>query len=135
MRTSHGNNILLMLQGKFINHLEYIYKSSFCLPDTSLCTFYYNSVYPYLVYCVLVWASTYPTNVNRIVILQKKIVRFISKKPIDTHTEPIFNDLQILKFSIIYLFQIGKFMYSFRGSLLPRVFKNMFSLTSSFLQY
>ena len=27
----------------------------------------------YLVYCVSVWASTYPTNLNRIVILQKNV--------------------------------------------------------------
>ena len=82
-----------------------------------------------------VWASTYPTNLNRIVILQKKIVRIISNKPFDAHTEPIFKDLQILKFSNIYLFQIGKFMYSFKDGLLPSVFKNMFSLTSQVHSY
>ena len=81
------------------------------------------------------WASTYPTNFNRIVILQKKIVRIISKKPFDAHTEPIFEDLQILKFSNIYLFQIGKFMYSFKEGLLPSVFRNMFSLTSQVHSY
>ena len=37
-----------------------IYKSSFCLNKTSLCTLYYYSlVYPYLHYCATVWGSTY----------------------------------------------------------------------------
>ena len=49
-----------------------IHKSSFCLPVTSLRSLYYNLVYPYLVYCTSVWVSTYPTNLNRIVLLQKK---------------------------------------------------------------
>ena len=74
-----------------------IYKSSFCFPVTSLRTLNYGLVYPYLI-------VSYPTNLNRIAILQKKNVRIISNKPLDAHTEPIFKDLQILKFSNIYLF-------------------------------
>ena len=35
-----------------------IYKSSFCLNKTSLCTLYYSLVYPYLHYCASVWGST-----------------------------------------------------------------------------
>ena len=62
-----------------------ISKSSFRLPVTSLRTLYYSLVYPYHVYCIFqyisVWASTYPTNLNHIVILQEKIVRKISHKP------------------------------------------------------
>ena len=57
-----------------------IYKSNFCLPVTSLCTVNYGLVYPYLVYCVSVWVSTYPTNLKHIVILLKKVICFISKK-------------------------------------------------------
>ena len=36
-----------------------IYKSSFCLNKTSLCTLYYSLVYPYLHYCATLWGSTY----------------------------------------------------------------------------
>ena len=66
-------------------------------------------VYPYLVYCASVWASTYPTNLNRLVLLQKKIIRIISKMPFDAHTDPIFKSLQIMKLS----------------SLLPNAFKEI----------
>ena len=62
-----------------------------------------------VVYCVPVWASTYPTNLNRIIILQK-VVRFISKKTFDSHTNPLFKEFQILKFD---LFQIGEFLKPF----------------------
>ena len=59
----------------------------------------------YLVYYVSVWASTYPTNLNRTVILQKKNIRInTSKKPFNAHTDPIFKGLQTLKFSEIYFF-------------------------------
>ena len=40
------------------NSVGVIYKSSFCLNKTSLCTLYYSLVYPYLHYCASVWGST-----------------------------------------------------------------------------
>ena len=49
-----------------------IYKSSFCLPVFSLRTLYYSLVYPYLIYCFSLGINFYPTNLNRIVKLQKK---------------------------------------------------------------
>ena len=40
-------------------------------------------------------ASTHPTNVKRIVILQKKSSRIFCKKPFDTHTDPILGVIRI----------------------------------------
>ena len=48
------------------------YKASFCLPTSSLLTLYYSLVYLYLVYCVSVWGSTYPSNLKCILLLGKK---------------------------------------------------------------
>ena len=49
-----------------------MYKASFCLSKRSLITLYYSLLYPYLQYCVSVWGSTYPSNLNRIFMLQKE---------------------------------------------------------------
>ena len=56
-----------------------IRKSSFYLSTKSLRTLYFSLVYPYFFYCNLVWASTYRTNLSRLVILQKRVVRTIAK--------------------------------------------------------
>ena len=80
---------------KISKSIGIIYKSSLCLPDTSLRTLYYTLVYLYLVSCVSEWASTYPTNVKSIVILQKKYIRIISRKPFDAHTDPISGAMRI----------------------------------------
>ena len=80
---------------KISKSIGIIYRSSFCLPDTSFRTLYLTLVYLYLVYCVSEWASTYPTNVKRIVILQKKYIRIISKKPFDAYTDPILEVMRI----------------------------------------
>ena len=92
-------------------------------------------VYPYLVYCISVWGSTYPSNLNRIFLLQKKIIRIISKSAFDAHTEPIFRQLKILKLSDIYRSQIGKFMFSFKKGLLPDAVSDMFLLTNQVHHY
>ena len=42
-----------------------IYKSSFCLNKTSLCSLYYSLVYRYLHFCASVWGSTYQSNLTR----------------------------------------------------------------------
>ena len=60
---------------KISKSIDVIYKASFCLPTSSLLTLYYSLVYPYLVYCVSVWGSTQSSNLKRILLLQKKVVR------------------------------------------------------------
>ena len=81
------------------------------------------------------WGSTYQSNLNRISVLQKKMIRIISKVPFDAHTGVLFKEQEILKFSDIYLYQIGKFTYLFKRSLLPNYFRDMFTLASQIHSY
>ena len=60
-----------------------------CLATFALKTLYYSLVYPYFQYCIIVWGSTYPTNLNRLILLQKRIIRIVNKKPFDAHTDPL----------------------------------------------
>jgi hypothetical protein len=95
-----------------------IYKASFFLFKSTLRKLYFSLVYPYLQYCKTVWDSTYPTNLNRIILLQKHIIRILDKQPFDAHTDPLFIKLKILKFDWIYLHHLGKFMYQYHNGLL-----------------
>ena len=58
-----------------------ICRSSPCLTTLALKTLYYSLVYPYFQYCIIVWGSTYPTNLNRLNLLQKRVIRIVNKKP------------------------------------------------------
>ena len=80
---------------------------------------YHALVYPYLQYCITVWGSTCPTNLNRLVILQKRVIRIIDKLDFGVHT----NELKILKLEDIYLFNLGKFIYKYKHNLLPDCFE------------
>jgi hypothetical protein len=96
---------------KMSKSIGIVKRASFCLSSNSLITLYYSLVYPYMQYCILVWGSTYPSNLYRIVLLQKRIIRIVDKSAYDAHTEPIFRKLKIFPFDKIYSFHLGKFMY------------------------
>jgi hypothetical protein len=83
-------------------------------------------IYPYLQYCVIVWGLTYPTNIRRIELLQKRVIRILNKSAFDAHTSPIFKKLGLLKLNDICMLQLGQFMFHHKFSLLPERFDNMF---------
>ena len=103
--------------------------SSFCLPKTSSRSLYYSLVYPYLIYCVSVWGLTYQGNLSRIIILQQKIIRIISKVSF------LFSYRCSKKFSDIYLYQKGKVMYLFKRGLHLNYLRDMFTLGSEIHSY
>ena len=53
---------ILSVSRKISKSIGIIYKSSFCLPKTSLRSLYCSLVYPYLTYYVSSWGSTYQSN-------------------------------------------------------------------------
>ena len=86
---------------------------------------YFSLVHPYLQYCISVWGSTHPTNLKRLVLLQKRAMRIISKSCYYVHTEPIFKNFCILPLNDMYLAETGK-MFQYKTGLLPDVFNNTF---------
>ena len=120
---------------KISKSIGIICKSSFFLNKNSLCTLYYSLVYPYLHYCASVWGSTYQSNLKRLITLQKRVIRIISKSTFDAHTNPIFKNLNILKFENLIKLQIGKIMYLYKNGLLPDSFNDMFLLHSDVHSY
>jgi hypothetical protein len=79
MRTYHGKHIYLMTPIKFLNLLE-LYTDQVSISSNQLLRIlYFALVYPYLQYCITVWESTYSTYLNRIVVLQKRVLRIIDK--------------------------------------------------------
>ena len=104
-----------------------ISKSRFYLSRKSLLSLYYTLVYPYLNYCNIVWSSNYPSNLNRLLLLQKRIVRIIGGVDYFAHTGPLFYSLNILDIFNINAFFVACFMYSYHNHFLPNTFDNLFS--------
>ena len=113
---------------KFENMLECFVNLVLYLWTKSLRTLNFSLFCPYFFYCNLVWASAYRTNLSRLVILPKRVVRTIAKTQCYPHTDPIFKNLGILKFYYIHLLQLGLFMYFVKIRTLPSKFDCKFTL-------
>ena len=104
---------------KISKSIGVINRARFFLPKPCLKTLYYCLVYPYLHYCIIVWGSSYKTNLCRLVSLQKRVIRIISKSAFDSHSDPIFKELELLKLFDIRKLELVKLMFSFNRSFLP----------------
>ena len=96
------------------------------LHKKTLINLYYTFVYPYFTYGIHVWGGIYPTNLQKLVLLQKKIIRIITCSKYLASTENLFKSYNILKFHDIYKYTVGNFVYQFDNKLLPVVFDNFY---------
>ena len=88
-----------------------------------LCTF----AYPYFIYCNY-WGNAYQTNLEKIIIVQKRLLRLITGSPFCAHTEPLFVANRILTFQEINEFTIGVFMFRSQNGDLPESFYNYYQI-------
>ena len=68
------------------------------LSSKHLLLLYNTLILPYLNYCAAFWGSTYSTWTDKLVKLQKRVLRIIGKKPYLYHTRELFIKYNILKF-------------------------------------
>ena len=80
---------------------------------------YYSLIYSHIVYAIQVWGSANDSQLDKILILQKKAVRMMSYKdqypplrgPLNP-ADPIFFELGILKVHDVFKLQVSKFIYN-----------------------
>ena len=102
----------------------------------SLKLVYYALVYPYLIYGNLIWGNTYKNRISKLVNIKKNIVRLMTFKSYFEHSEPIFNDLQILDLYKINSYLTCLFMFRYYNlQNLPEMFENYFSKNNEFHSY
>jgi hypothetical protein len=84
-----------------------LYKISSCVPEKILINLYHSLVYPYLLYCNIVWGGTYSAHLGPLQLLQKKIVRILTNQPYLAHTDPLFHRTGILKLNDIHRYLLA----------------------------
>jgi hypothetical protein len=129
--TDHIHQISL----KVAKNIGILSRLAYLLPTKVLLTLYYSLIYPYLSYCNMIWASNYSSRLDRIKILQKRIVRIIMRLPYSSHTAQAFRQLGILRIDEINRLQISEFMHRYTYKTLPVAYANYFNLTSDFHSY
>ena len=99
---------------------------------------YYSLIYSHIVYAIQVWGSANDSELNKILILQKKAVRMMLFK--DQYpqisgclnpSDPLFSELSILKIHDVFKLQIVKFIYDCLMFNTPSNFWNWFVYNST----
>ena len=101
------------------------------LPVDILRTLYNSLILPHLNYSIIVWGF----ECQRIMKLQKKCVRVLCGSKYNSHSEPLFKALNLLKVEDIFRCQVLKFYYKFMNKSLPLYFETMFTPNSTVHQY
>ena len=76
-------------------------------------------------YCILAWGY----NIKVLTNIQKRLVRLIVNAKYNSHTEPIFKFLNLLKLSDIFKLNVFKFYYKYKQGTLPLYFQS-YDITS-----
>ena len=83
------------------------YKLKKILPVKSLIDLYHSLIYPYLIYCNILWGKASDFYLNQLIMLQKRLVRIITNSEFLAHTDPLFYNTKILKVKDIYTYLIA----------------------------
>ena len=83
----------------------------------------------YLSYCCFFWAQKFST-IQRILMLQKKVVRIINFQPRNFHTSPLFKQNSILKFQDKICLENILFVSKYLNNLSPSLVNTWFSFSS-----
>ena len=85
----------------------------------------YNSIFHcHLLYALPIWSCTTSGQINTIFKLQKAVIRVVSGASYNSHTEPIFKDLNILPLPDLIDFSKIQFMQRFSQKFLPVSFND-----------
>ena len=89
------------------------------VPNSVLFTLYQAMIYPYLAYCSIIWGSASAVSLNRLVVLQNRAVRLVTRANFRSSSNPLFARSKLLKLCDIMKFQTAQFMFKVKFNLLP----------------
>ena len=107
------------VQSKLSKTTAILYKCSQIIDSCSMRILYCSIFLPYIHYCSEIWGNTYHSNINRIIIIQKRAIRLLFCAGRLDHTTPLFQRANILKFTDLVKLKTAVFMYKAYHCMLP----------------
>ena len=87
---------------------------------------YSTLILPYLNYGILAWGNSFNYQLDKLLILQKRVLRIICQTDRLSHTNHLFFNNKILKVHDLYNFYLGCFMFQLNSNALPHAFTSLF---------
>ena len=114
------------VQSKLSKTTAILYKCSQIIDSCSMRIPYCSIFLPYIHYCSEIWGNTYHSNINRIIIIQKRAIRLLFGAGRLDHTTPLFQRANILKFTDLVKLKTAVFMYKAYHCMLPENIQRSF---------
>ena len=105
------------------------------LPSRIMVSIYNAIILPHLNYCNEIWGKTYKVHVDKLYILQKRVIRLVTNSDFLSPSLPHFVKLKIIPLFELVKLNISIFMFKYHKGIFPAVFNNMFKTNSSFHNY
>ena len=93
------------------------------IPQQILNLMYNSLVLPHIYFCITAWGF----KCNRVFTLQKKAMIIITKRKFNSHTEPIFRELSMLKVEHIFQMQCLQLYYNVINDRTPDFISNIYT--------
>ena len=124
------------------HHIEYICnKTSKCigillrarqvLYGHTLLMLYNALIKPHFIYCVTIRGNTYNKYLHKIHLVQKKVIRIITRSEFYAHTAPLFRAKNIMTIYSLHDYFTGIFVYKSLNNDLPLSLCNLFFRNTS----
>ena len=127
---------ILCITKKISRSIGIMYKLRPFLPLKVMKNVYYSLIYSHIVYAIEVWGSAFKTELNKIVVLQKRVMRLLTFNDVYPTTpgpliptEPIFAKLKVLNVDYIYNHQVSKFVFKCIYQITPIQFHGWYKFT------
>ena len=89
------------------------------LPAKTLIFLYYSLLHPYLLYEIMIWASTFDSCKQRLRALQNRAIRIITNERYTDSSNPLYFKLSILKLDDLFNYECAKLMHLSNNGRLP----------------
>lgn len=83
-----------------------LYRHRSIFPTNVKLMLYHSLFLAHINYCHLVWGNTTQTNIHKIFMLQKKIIRNICNVPYDHPSKPLFENMNLMQVSSFYKYRL-----------------------------
>ena len=105
------------------------------LPLPVLLKLYNSMILPYLTYCNIIWGKCASYLLQKLFLLQKRAIRIITNSPYLAHTNDLFSKLKVLNIYKLHSYFVGSFMFSYMNNMVPKPFRDFFTLNSNINHY
>ena len=114
------------ISNKIAKGIGVIIKARKVFDKTTFFSIYNSLILPYIGYCIHIWGNAYQTHLQKLHVIQNKIVRIIAGVPRRTSADHLYCELNILKLKKLFLYAVVLCMYKYENDMLPELFNDIF---------